>query len=77
MRGHTQEPNDPLTAALAPPPNESPQARERRLREEAEAQRVSDDIDETIRAERSALKKRKVMKMLLLGQSESGESACA
>ena len=39
-----------------------------------EAQRVSDEIDDSIKAEKIALKKRKVLKMLLLGQAESGES---
>lgn len=72
MRGFTQEPDDPLTLALAPPSNETSEEREVRLKKEAEAQRVSDLIDENLRAERAALKKRKIMKMLLLGQSESG-----
>lgn len=40
---------------------------------EAEARRVSDSIDEQLRQERMALKKkRKPVKVLLLGQSESG-----
>ncbi len=73
MRGFAQDSEDPLTRALAPPPNESPNEREQRLRAEAEAQRKSDQIDEVLKAERATLKKRKIMRMLLLGQSESGE----
>lgn len=74
MRGYTQEPDDPLALALAPPKDETTQEREARLKQEAEAQKISDTIDESLRAERTALKKRKIMKMLLLGQSESGKS---
>lgn len=66
---------DPLTAALAPPANETPAQREIRERDEAEAKRVSDEIDAQIRREREAEKKRKPVKLLLLGQSESGKTA--
>lgn len=66
--------DDPLTRALAPPEDETAEARDARLRAEAEARRVSDAIDEQLGRERAALKKRKLMKMLLLGQSESGKS---
>ena len=72
MRGYMQESDDPLTRALAPPPGETPEEREVRLYAEAEARRVSEQIDEALNRERAALKKRRVMKMLLLGQSESG-----
>ncbi|GJE98811.1 G-alpha-domain-containing protein [Phanerochaete sordida] len=68
------ESDDPLTRALAPPPDETPEAKEVRLRAEDEARRVSEQIDEALNKERAALKKKKVMKMLLLGQSESGKS---
>ncbi|KAJ7938435.1 guanine nucleotide binding protein, alpha subunit [Mycena leptocephala] len=66
---------DPLTAALAPPPNETLAEREVRERAEAEARRVSDEIDAQLRRERDAEKKRKPVKLLLLGQSESGKTA--
>ncbi|THH15952.1 hypothetical protein EW146_g4615 [Bondarzewia mesenterica] len=62
---------DPLSVAWAPPADESAQEKEERLQREAAAQRVSDAIDESLRAERAALKKAKVVKILLLGQSES------
>ncbi|KAH7922783.1 hypothetical protein BV22DRAFT_986358, partial [Leucogyrophana mollusca] len=63
---------DPLSAALRPPPNESPAEREKRLLEESEAKRVSDSIDEMLRAEKKKAKPE--VKILLLGQSESGKS---
>ncbi|KAJ2917898.1 hypothetical protein MD484_g2520, partial [Candolleomyces efflorescens] len=63
---------DPLDLAIAPPPDESAEAREARLLKEREAKDVSDAIDEEIEAERSAEKKKtKPVKILLLGQSES------
>lgn len=66
--------SDPLTLAAMPPPNESSQDRERRLREEAEAKKISDAIDAELKEERLDRKKRKEVKVLLLGQSESGKS---
>ncbi|KAI0339142.1 G-alpha-domain-containing protein [Trametopsis cervina] len=64
--------DDPLTLALAPPAGETDEQRTRRLRDEAEARRVSDEIDSQLREERAALrKKKKPIKVLLLGQSES------
>lgn len=65
--------NDPLTAAIAPPKNESAAARAARLRAEAEAKRVSDEIDEQLKQDRVARRRqRPCVKVLLLGQSESG-----
>ena len=67
--------DDPLAAVLAPPPNESPHDRALREEREAQAKKTSDEIDEMLRIERAALKKRrKPVKVLLLGQSESGKS---
>jgi hypothetical protein len=68
--------SDPLSAALLPPPNETPLERERRLHAEFQAKQVSDGIDEMIRKERFERKKTKTaeVKVLLLGQSESGKS---
>jgi hypothetical protein len=66
--------NDPLTLAIAPPPDETPQQRADRERREREAQIISDKIDEGIKKDRLALKKQKnVVRVLLLGQSESGK----
>ncbi|KAH7922718.1 G-alpha-domain-containing protein [Leucogyrophana mollusca] len=67
--------DDPLTRAIAPPPNETPAEREIRLCAEQEAKRISDAIDEEINRQRIVDKKvPKAVKILLLGQSESGKS---
>ncbi|THV03493.1 G-alpha-domain-containing protein [Dendrothele bispora CBS 962.96] len=67
---------DPLALAIAPPLNETPQEREAREHAEAEATRISNEIDEQIRKERDReRKKRRPVKLLLLGQSESGKTA--
>lgn len=58
--------DDPFALALAPPPNETAAEKETRERAEAEARSVSDVIDEQIRQERIALKKKKSVKVLLL-----------
>jgi hypothetical protein len=71
MRPRTDD-DDPLTAALRPPPDESPDARAIRIAREEEALRVSQAIDEAIRIERQTNKKNKIVRILLLGQSESG-----
>jgi hypothetical protein len=64
---------DPLAVISAPPPNESSHERAAREEREAEAQRISDLIDDEIRAERAIRKKEEdIVKILLLGQSESG-----
>lgn len=66
--------SDPFWAALQPPENESPADRDRRLFEELEAKRVSDGIDDMLRQERKELRMKQEIKILLLGQSESGKS---
>jgi guanine nucleotide-binding protein alpha-1 subunit len=64
--------DDPLSSALSPPQDELPDAKIIRIRREEEARLVSQTIDEAIRLERQANKKTKVVRVLLLGQSESG-----
>src|ERR1700676_620377 len=69
------DPNDPLSILLAPPPNET--VEECRIREanESKARKVSLRIDEELKADKAAMKKRKSsMNVLVLGQSESGMS---
>ncbi|KAM6492613.1 guanine nucleotide-binding protein alpha-4 subunit [Amanita muscaria] len=66
--------DDPLDAILRPPPDESPQARQLRLAQEEEARRVSLAIDATLKTERLASRKKRIVRLLLLGQSESGKS---
>ncbi|KAI4520525.1 guanine nucleotide binding protein, alpha subunit [Schizophyllum commune] len=55
------------------PPNETEGERLARLEQEEEAKRTSDAIDSQLRAERDARRKSSV-KILLLGQAESGKS---
>lgn len=73
MPGKHQDADDPLARALAPPPDESLEDRAAREAKEQEAVRISNAIDESIKAEKLAEKKKRMVKLLLLGQSESGE----
>lgn len=66
--------SDPLAVALQPPPNETLTQREDRLRAEQEAKKRSDSIDKMLRDSERRNRKRKTIKVLLLGQSESGKS---
>lgn len=63
---------DPLDDVLRPPIDETEEERSIRLENEEQAKRVSEAIDEAIRQERQAAKKKDVVRLLLLGQSESG-----
>lgn len=63
---------DPLDDVLRPPLDETEEQKLIRLQTEEKAKRVSDAIDEAIRQERQAAKKKDVVRLLLLGQSESG-----
>lgn len=69
---------DPLALLLAPPSNESPTDRAGRIAAEAEARRISEQIDDDLRRERAEQRKwekeKRTVKVLLLGQSESGKS---
>lgn len=65
--------DDPLDAVLRPPPGESPEERLVRLETEAEAKRISQAIDADIKAEKVARRKKRIVRLLLLGQSESGK----
>ncbi|KAI0088998.1 G-alpha-domain-containing protein [Irpex rosettiformis] len=62
---------DPLAAVLQPPLNESLDDKQKRLADEAEARRVSHEIDEDIKREKALRKKKKIVRLLLLGQGES------
>ena len=63
---------DPLSAALRPPIDETEEEKASRIAEEEAAKRVSHAIDEAIRLEKQQRKKHKLVRLLLLGQSESG-----
>jgi hypothetical protein len=63
---------DPLALAIAPPPDETLDQRLARELVEAEARKVSDEIDEQLKREREGEKrKKKPVKLLLLGMSLS------
>ena len=67
-------PTDPFYELMKPPPDETPAQKTARLKRELDAQRVSDSIDEDIKEERAKERKRKnIIKVLLLGQAESGK----
>ncbi|CDO68221.1 hypothetical protein BN946_scf184913.g11 [Trametes cinnabarina] len=69
------DPDDPLSRALQPPIDETPEERAARIRQFEEAQRVSKEIDDEIALSRKAYERRKrAIKILLLGQAESGKS---
>jgi len=70
----THNTDDPLDHALKPPPDETLEQRNLRLAHEEEAKRISLAIDASIKAERHARKKKRIVRLLLLGQSESGKS---
>ena len=56
-----------------PPPGETLAEKTEREIREAEEKRISDRIDDEIKLDKTALKKQKnIVKVLLLGQSESG-----
>lgn len=75
MRRSSFDSVDPFESIIAAPPDETPEQRAERSQKEAEARRVSEEIDEKIKAEAAALKKaRKAIKLLLLGQAHSGKS---
>ncbi|KAI0043782.1 G-alpha-domain-containing protein [Auriscalpium vulgare] len=67
--------SDPFAVMLQPPPDESPAQREMRILAEQQAKHISDAIDEQIRMDKTEMRKAKPdVKILLLGQSESGKS---
>ncbi|KAJ7216564.1 heterotrimeric G protein alpha subunit, partial [Mycena pura] len=66
---------DPFYEIMRPPPDETPAQMTARLKREADAQRISDNIDEDLKRDRAAQRKaRKELRILLLGQGESGKS---
>ncbi|KAJ7739355.1 G-protein alpha subunit [Mycena metata] len=76
VRTHKPQLSDPFFIALQPPVNETPAERQQRVELEQEQRRVSDQIDDRLAKERADKKKRskREVKVLLLGQSESGKS---
>ncbi|TFY53855.1 hypothetical protein EVJ58_g9210 [Rhodofomes roseus] len=72
--GRRRSLSDPLAVALQPPPNESPEQRQTRLQAEEDAKRRSDRIDRMLKESQKEQQRKKIVKVLLLGQSESGKS---
>ncbi|CDO77298.1 hypothetical protein BN946_scf184753.g48 [Trametes cinnabarina] len=66
--------SDPLAAALLPPAGETAEQREARLRQEEEAKQRSECIDKMLKHDEKSRRRKKTVKVLLLGQSESGKS---
>jgi guanine nucleotide-binding protein subunit alpha len=64
---HLSAEDDPLTRAMAPPPNETIQERDARIHKEREAKKVSDEIDEELK--KGHKKGLRPVKILLLGRS--------
>lgn len=65
--------DDPFEQFLKPPANETATDRRERLNREADAKAVNEAINAQLRKERAQMKKGAV-KILLLGQAESGKS---
>ena len=64
---------DPLTLAIAPPADETPQERTAREEKEKAALQRSHQIDLELKAAKAAMKRhKKAVKVLVLGQSMSG-----
>lgn len=55
----TMDPGDPFSALMRPPPTESDEERVARLQREAEAKRISENIDEQIKLDKEEYKKSK------------------
>jgi guanine nucleotide-binding protein subunit alpha len=72
--GFIPGPTDPFYELMQPPADETPAQATARQKRELDAQRVNDRIDDMLKEERAQAKKsgRSVVKVLLLGQSESG-----
>jgi hypothetical protein len=72
--GFSPETSDPFYDLMLPPLDETPAQMMARQKREMDAQRISDRIDEEIKRQRSVVKKEKnIVRVLLLGQAESGE----
>jgi hypothetical protein len=63
---------DPLSVLMLPPLHETIEQKLAREQKETEAKKISDLIDEELKRERAALKKKQIVRVLLLGQAESG-----
>lgn len=70
----SDDPTDPFLQLLTPPLGETPTQTTARQERERTAQRISDEIDEEIKKSKAQAKKESaIVRILLLGQAESGE----
>lgn len=61
--------DDPLSLAMLPPKDESPEDRAKRLERQQEASRISREIDDSLlESKRVYEKRKKAIKVLLLGK---------
>lgn len=71
--GFLPHPSDPFYDLMKPPEDETPAQKTARLTREADAQYINNAIEDQIKEDRAKMKREKeVIKVLLLGQSESG-----
>jgi guanine nucleotide-binding protein subunit alpha len=74
--GFIPHPSDPFYDLMKPPEDETQAQKTARLKREADAQRVNDDIEDQIKQDRAKIQREKeTVRALLLGQSESGKIA--
>ncbi|CCA70130.1 hypothetical protein PIIN_04069 [Serendipita indica DSM 11827] len=74
--GASDPAHDPLAALTAPPRDESDEQRAARQQQEEDAKKVSDEIDKFLKRDAESVAKRSQhVRLLLLGQSESGKSS--
>ena len=75
--GFTPHPSDPFYDFMKPPEDETETQKSARLSREAEEQRRNDAIEDQIKEDRARIQQEgEILKVLLLGQSESGKSPC-
>lgn len=64
--------DDPFERFLRPPPGETPEEKAARLQQEEEAKRINAEIEEALKAERAASKRRRAQEVSVLLLGESG-----
>ena len=64
--------DDPFSRATAPPPDETPEQCQQRLRDEKQAKLINDEIDSQLKQDRKAFLKdhSKAVRVLLLGKDQ-------
>lgn len=74
--GFTPHPSDPFYDFMKPPEDETQAQKTARLKREVDEQRVNDAIEDQIKEDRVKIQQEKeIIKVLLLGQAESGKTS--